>query len=180
MSTATITPFRAARVPHIHAERLAPIAQVARELMDEYGLTGWTFAWDSCTNSFGKCRYDSRTITLSWKLTARRLMHGEDVDVLDTIAHEIAHALVGAAAGHGPEWRAMALDLGVDKDKVACYGQYRERAANLFRARCSCGAVFLRRRRINTCCGVCPQARRLRWERIDANEWDAEVDRLTA
>ena len=34
------------------------------------------------------------------------------VQVTDTILHEIAHALVGTAARHGPDWRKAALSIG--------------------------------------------------------------------
>ena len=31
--------------------------------------------------------------------------------VLDTLLHEIAHAIAGPAAGHGPVWKAVAIRL---------------------------------------------------------------------
>lgn len=39
------------------------------------------------------------------------LFHDED-QVRDTVRHEIAHALVGADAGHGPIWKAAARRVG--------------------------------------------------------------------
>ena len=42
-------------------------------------------------------------------------VHGEKsggAEIRDTVLHEIAHALVGPEARHGPEWKAIAKRLG--------------------------------------------------------------------
>jgi predicted SprT family Zn-dependent metalloprotease len=33
-------------------------------------------------------------------------------EVRDTVLHELAHALAGKAAGHGPHWKAICLKIG--------------------------------------------------------------------
>ncbi|MBZ2196753.1 SprT-like domain-containing protein [Occultella gossypii] len=81
---------------------------LGRELMAEHGLTGWTFGFDNAKRRAGACRYDRRRITISRYLTA---LH-EPAQVRDTLLHEIAHALAGHGAGHGPRWRRIALEIG--------------------------------------------------------------------
>ena len=77
-------------------------ARMARALMAEHGLRGWSLVFDRAKRRAGICRYDQRVIGLSAPLTA---LHGE-ADVRDTVLHEIAHALVGARHGHDATWRA--------------------------------------------------------------------------
>jgi predicted SprT family Zn-dependent metalloprotease len=82
----------------------AEAEELAHELMAEFGLheAGWRFAWNRRKASFGLCRWASRTVELS-----APLVEVNDVDLIeDTIRHEIAHALAGRDAAHGPHWRA--------------------------------------------------------------------------
>lgn len=85
-------------------------AFMARSLMVEHGLSGWTFKWDGAKRRAGQCNYTKRTISLSRPLTA---LHDES-KVRDTVLHEIAHALVGAGNGHNGVWRRKAIEIGSD------------------------------------------------------------------
>src|SRR5262249_54133088 len=38
--------------------------------------------------------------------------HSPEESVLDTLRHEMAHAIAGPAAKHGPRWKAVAIRLG--------------------------------------------------------------------
>ena len=49
-----------------------------------------------------------RRISVSKYLAARF----SDDDIHQTLLHEVAHALAGAAAGHGPAWKRVARELG--------------------------------------------------------------------
>lgn len=82
--------------------------RLARSLMDEHGLTGWTAGLDRAVRRAGATHFADRRITLSRRLTA---MYSED-QVRDVVLHEIAHALVGARAGHGPAWRREVVRIG--------------------------------------------------------------------
>lgn len=84
--------------------------RLALSLMGEHDLllTGWTFRFDKAAVRFGVCRYEPRVISLSIK--AVRL--NNEAIIRDVILHEIAHALCGHAAGHGPLWRATARRIG--------------------------------------------------------------------
>lgn len=81
---------------------------LARELVREHGLDGWTVGFDRAKARAAACHFRDRRITLSSHLTA---LH-EQEEVRDSILHEIAHALVGPRHGHDDVWRATALAIG--------------------------------------------------------------------
>lgn len=90
---------------------LEDIAKQARTLMNEHGLHNVDFKFDRAQKRIGQCRFRGGVpfeITLSKVLTPKMEAH----DVRDTILHEIAHALVGIDAGHGPRWKAKAREIG--------------------------------------------------------------------
>lgn len=72
-------------------------------------LADWSFGWNRRLRAHGLCRYDQRRIELSAPLTRRE---PDESFILNTIRHEIAHALAGPGAGHGPHWRAWAERVG--------------------------------------------------------------------
>lgn len=80
----------------------------AMRLMREHRLDGWGFRFSDGTRTFGRCRHSDKTISLSRQLTRVNDAH----HVIETILHEIAHALCGPHEGHGPRWRAMAVRVG--------------------------------------------------------------------
>lgn len=90
-------------------------AMAIRE-MNRHALSHWTFAWDDRRRRFGSCTWAKRTITLSRPLTEMNPVH----QVRETILHEIAHALAGQDAGHGPAWRRVARQIGSTGER--CYG----------------------------------------------------------
>ena len=89
-------------------ERLLEVAGEARALMDEHGLHDWTFRFSAAESRLGECRERERLIRLS----RRHAVNGDPRAVRDTILHEIAHALAGAKARHGPGWKAVARRIG--------------------------------------------------------------------
>jgi len=101
----------------VNKRRLVEIREIAEGLMDEYGLIdrGWTFDFDKAVRRLGCCWYGKRKITLA---KANALVDTDD-EVLDTILHEIAHALVGGGAGHGPVWQAKCREIGAKPDRCA-------------------------------------------------------------
>ncbi len=72
-------------------------------------LETWSFGWNRRTRAHGLCRYDQRRIELSAPLTERE---PDAEHILNTIRHEIAHALAGPGSGHGPCWRHWAALVG--------------------------------------------------------------------
>ena len=99
---------------------------LAIELMEKHGLTetGWTFKWSRGKKQFGACatKFNRRTKTFVYKeirLSAPLTELNSEEQVTDTILHEIAHAIAGTAAGHGPEWRRVARAIGAKAER--CY-----------------------------------------------------------
>ena len=89
-------------------ERLLEVAREAREIMDRHGLRGWTFRFSAARRTIGLCKEKEKVIQLGRHHAA----NDPPAQVTDTILHEIAHALAGNAAGHGPAWRNTAKRIG--------------------------------------------------------------------
>ncbi len=90
------------------AARLRKVADLARRQMDLHGLSDWTLRFSSTRARLGSCHSFQMMIQIS----LRHAVSDSLDDVTDTILHEIAHALAGPAARHGPEWKAIAARLG--------------------------------------------------------------------
>ncbi len=88
--------------------RLFEVADEARELMDRYGLRDWSIDFNSTRRQLGACEWATKRILIS-------RMHAVQKPpelVTDVILHEIAHALAGPGAGHGPAWKSIAVRIG--------------------------------------------------------------------
>ena len=89
---------------------LAQAQTLALQEMVRFPALGtWTFGWNRRRRAHGLCRYDRRRMELSARLTARE---PDPALILNTLRHEIAHALAGPRARHGPHWRAWAERVG--------------------------------------------------------------------
>ncbi|GAA1881723.1 SprT-like domain-containing protein [Lapillicoccus jejuensis] len=82
--------------------------RLADGLVARHGLAGWSVEFDTAVTRAGACHFALRRITLSAPLV--RLYSRDQVQ--EVVLHEIAHALAGADAGHGPRWRRLARELG--------------------------------------------------------------------
>lgn len=72
--------------------------------------TAWSFGFDNAKTRAGLCNYTNKRITVSRHLAGRY----EDDEVHQILLHEVAHAIAGPKAGHGPRWKAIAADLGYE------------------------------------------------------------------
>ena len=97
------------------ATRLNAVAAQARDLMDRHGLDEWTFRFNTARKKLGECRAQQKLILLS----RSHAVNDPPAQVTDTILHEIAHALAGPAARHGPAWKAIAHRLGATPKSCA-------------------------------------------------------------
>lgn len=70
--------------------------------------SSWTFGFDNAKRRAGQCDYRRKRLSVSRYLAARHT----DEENHQTLLHEVAHALAGADAAHGPRWKAAARDLG--------------------------------------------------------------------
>lgn len=81
---------------------------IARETMAKHGLTGWTYTLDNAVRRSGQCNHRTRTISMSRKI----IVAMDTEQFMNTLHHEIAHALVGPGHGHDQVWRDMHYALG--------------------------------------------------------------------
>ena len=67
------------------------VRSMARDEMDKWGLReiGWKFEINSTIRKLGYCSYQKQTLYVS----SHHIKHDTEEEILDTIRHEIAHAL---------------------------------------------------------------------------------------
>ena len=76
---------------------------LCRELFAKYGLDAWQLKFGRGTKIMGNCSYRNKTITLSvWQPGGC---------FLDTLFHEVAHALTPGSK-HGMAWKLKCIELG--------------------------------------------------------------------
>ncbi|MFT5142810.1 MAG: putative SprT family Zn-dependent metalloprotease [Rhodothermales bacterium] len=103
------------RPPVAEPMLLSDAETLATDLMRQHGLHRWGFRFDNARTRVGVCRYRERVIGLS-----RYYVRANDAtEVRDTVLHEIAHALAGPAAGHGPAWRRIAKAIGCSSTRCS-------------------------------------------------------------
>lgn len=74
----------------------------------------WSFGFDNAKTRAGLCNYTDRRISVSKYLAARY----QDDEIHQVLLHEVAHALAGTRAGHGPKWKAIAAGLGYEGKRL--------------------------------------------------------------
>ena len=136
----------------------------AVRLLAAYGLHGWSFAFNRSKVQMGQCWYGARLLVLS----AYFVELNDDAAVLDTLLHEIAHALVGPGHGHDGVWQAKCREVGAVPERLS-YGVRMPLGA--WQAVCPCcGRLHDRHRRpkhlVGWHCSYCGRERgRLTWSR---------------
>lgn len=109
---------------------------IAKDMMAHHGLSqqGWTFRFNNRKMATGLCNYTRKLIALSKPIT---LVNSEDL-IINTIMHEIAHALVGIGQSHNRIWQLKAIEIGSTPD--VCTSESVVRASGNYTMRCvSCG-----------------------------------------
>jgi predicted SprT family Zn-dependent metalloprotease len=116
--------------------------QLARKLMADFGLPDWAFGWNRRKRSLGLCRYREKRLELSAHFVQANPLE----QVRETILHEIAHALAGEKAGHGPKWKALRAQVGCLPQR--CDHGQAVMPRGRWSARCAaCGKEYWRHRR---------------------------------
>ncbi len=115
-------------------------AEMMAEDCIRYYVPEWTFVWSTAKRRRGSCHFGPKEIQLS-------IEYAKDNDeyyILDTILHEIAHAIAGARVHHGPQWQAVCLDIGAEPRRVKNDKEIK-RPQHLYESYCpSCNAVHKR------------------------------------
>lgn len=68
----------------------------------------WSFGFDHAKRRAGLCNFTKKRITVSRYLATKF----DDDEVHQILLHEVAHALAGPHAGHGPAWKRKASEIG--------------------------------------------------------------------
>ena len=89
---------------------LTKIRTVAKELMEKHGLDNWRFDFSNTRRAIGDASIYQKRIRFSKAFKDLR-----DDEIIDTILHEIAHALDykrNGSSSHGPKWKAICREIG--------------------------------------------------------------------
>lgn len=94
--------------------------QITRKLLKEYGLEGWSATTNRRKRAFGVCNYTKQQIELSSILVPLMMDEG----IMDTILHEIAHALT-PGHNHDRVWKSKFIQLGGTGERVSGDWKYK-------------------------------------------------------
>jgi len=89
---------------------------------------GWKVEWFNRITLLGQCVYTTQKVNVSRGLTA---LNSEE-SFLDTLRHEIAHALVGPGYGHGDVWKEKCLKVGCKPEQFPGPGDVVQPKAKYF------------------------------------------------
>lgn len=88
--------------------QLEQYRQLATQQINKLLGSRWSFAYDRAVRRAGQCDYTNSRITISKHFASSASVE----EFKQVLLHEIAHAIVGHGAGHGPLWRRAATELG--------------------------------------------------------------------
>ena len=93
-------------------------AQFTHNELDKWGIKDWHVRINSNVNSgyVGLCSHRDKAIILN----AHHIDTHPNAEVINTIRHEVAHALVGPNHGHDTIWQAKAREVGCDHVSTQC------------------------------------------------------------
>ena len=136
--------------------------QLLQEHEDKNGLEpGWKFGFDLAPARGGICRHTEKRITLS----VTYCLKASELEIIDTILHEIAHAIVGPGHGHDAVWKAAAQRIGCTAER--CHRV--QHTLPRWRGQCRCGKQWKRQRLTRQSrTGLCPACGdKIQWKRED-------------
>ena len=125
-------------------DKLDEIRHIANAFFEAYlhDVPGhWHFRWDHARRRAGACHHHKSLITLSRPIAEL----GTVDDAVQTLLHEIAHAIVGKDENHGPRWLETARSIGYT-GRVRHSGPTPDHLAR-WAGRCPAGHTVLRYRR---------------------------------
>jgi hypothetical protein len=125
-------------------DKLARAQALALQLMHQWQLQApqWRFCWNRCKRMLGRCVYPRPGLAPGLIELSEGFVLGDNSEdlVRDTILHEIAHALAGNLAGHGPLWKAWCSRVGAEPER---YGQAADMPAGVWQATCpTCNTLY--------------------------------------
>ena len=87
---------------------LKELEAIASREITKHGLLDWTFGLADTKRQLGVCKYRKKRI----EIAEYYALNSPQESVLDTLLHEIAHAIAGPKASHGPVRKAIAVRIG--------------------------------------------------------------------
>ena len=139
----------------------------AKELIKQYKLSDYKFMFDDAVSRFGYCSQTKKIISLSKTLTE---LNNEQA-VIDTILHEIAHALT-PHQNHNEVWQRVAKAIGSSGER--CYDdKLTETPLAKWTAHCpNCSMDVLRAKRNRRLhCSKCYKANNRRFNKKFKFKW---------
>jgi len=86
---------------------LSEAKKLVQHYLATYGLLDWSVEFVKVTSYYGITYQEAKVFKFS-----TYLLECNEADLIDTILHEIAHALVGCHHSHDKVWRRKARELG--------------------------------------------------------------------
>ena len=76
------------------------VKSILSKSIDAY-LPGWKWKFHRSGKAYGYCYHDDKKITLNIEHVRR----DSDKEIIDTIAHELAHGICGYELKHSKKWK---------------------------------------------------------------------------
>lgn len=91
--------------------------------MNQHGLVLWTLKVVNSKSWAGRCTHgffdlNPRRSFGKIELSIEYMEAFDEYNVVDTVLHEIAHALAGPSEGHGKAWKAIARRIGCSGERT--------------------------------------------------------------
>ena len=118
---------------------------------------GWKFRWHNKKVALGTCSYNRKLIYLAeWYVE----LNDKD-EVMDTILHEIAHALAyhrhgSAGRGHGKIWKSVCREIGAKPERCSKDKLNKPKNHHKYVDKC-CGTEYKRHRLRKNARYSCPK-----------------------
>lgn len=130
-------------------ENIEAIRRLRKEL-DKFELFTWTAELNNRKTQYGLCNYLNKTIYLS----RYGIKLNTDEEVMDTILHEIAHALT-PGAGHKHRWKAKCVELGARPNRCSIKGTLPKGKYRYGCGECGYIRTYHRKPKIQRACAKC-------------------------
>lgn len=128
---------------------------MVNEQIKLHSLEGWSFKFDSAKTRFGQCNYTEKIISLSRPL----VRENNEKEVMYTVFHEVAHALVGSHHGHNNVWQQKCIEIGgLGEQYYTCSGRNVKAAPTKYTLKCNtCGKEIGKHKKLkrDRACGKC-------------------------
>ena len=124
--------------------------QLARQHLDGK-VQNWKLIFDNAKARCASCQFTYTNPTVTIAISKVFAVFATDAEFKNTVLHEIAHAIAGIDAGHGPEWKRIALEIGCDAKRFHRANGEHQSFLNqgMKRVKCPCGKIDFLRHQVN-------------------------------